>query len=666
MEAEKRVLVRTFLVLSLVSVASISVIYILSLHPAESNSASRPPPPTPSPPPPPHSVCWDGPALFQRDIENRESNPPHQQQQEDISLSTHDSSSSLAMSLTAASSSSSSSSSSSASAAAAAASSSSSDVVASDPPPAGRSAGDRSSSMAASRLLDGMPRGGATGTRVQVVGVGCRSCYAGSTCSFDIRLSSGAFWHDSELTRRRELMVKIDGPSLLEGAALPVTSSGSGLEWSVSYTPFDAGVYRVSVYAECAIPPQPGINGSLFSIPIKNAHDQASNTIARFRLTVYKDEPSPRTALPPCDGGFFGRWLPLTPPNKGHHHDDDHDHDADGDVVHKNDDDDDEEDDDVDVDVNINNDDDVDVNNNDDDDDVDVNSDDDDDDGKGKTNGYRWEFFDCAKQVDAVGFVEAMAAKGIREISFVGDSHNRRLYHHVAYLLTGSVKYSERIAHNDLSRDVSVVGGGRRVNLTLRFIFVPGLWDGSGSYGCPVEANFERRRTTPHLPSGGLFVFNSAHWTYTFCREPEMAYARYLPDYLEWGRRLADQEGSRLVWRSTTAFNVRTWGCRWGLFEYARNYTPWRRRGNGKGETYRPPLGRTNAGLRLANEFAKRAADVAGFQYYDSWQVEAPFYFDSSSLDCHYSDVTQDGRMRGIVGEAVARHFMSWAATRMR
>ncbi|GBG68497.1 hypothetical protein CBR_g3041 [Chara braunii] len=586
MAAEKQVLVRTFLVLSFVSVASISVIYFLSLRPVDSNAAAAPSPP--------ESVCWNGPALFESHPAVRQSTPAEQQQQqeEDISLPTHD-----------------------------------------------------SSSPASSPSLDDVPHGRATGALVQIVGVGCRSCYVGSTCSFDVRLSSGAYWQDSELTRRRELMVKIDGPSLLEGAALPVISSVSGLQWSVSYTPFDAGVYVVTVYAECAITSQGERNGSLFfSDPIEKMHNESTNTIAEFRLTVY-EEPSREGggALCPCDGGIYGRWLPASPPNKDNDHhvsknnDNDNDNDNDNGDAHN---------------------------------DVNVNDDDDDGTSGGSTNGhvasFRWQFFDCAKQVDALEFVAAMASKGIGEISFVGDSHNRRLYHHVCFLLTGHVNSSERVAQIDLSRHVSLVGeGGRRSNLTLRFLFVPGIWDGSGAYGCPLDS-FGRRKEPPNLPSTGLFVFNAAHWEYELCLEPEMAYARYLPTYLEWGRRLAKQEGARLVWRSTTPFNVRTWGCSWGIFPRQRNYTAWRRRENGQGGTYLPPLGRTNAGFRLANEFAKRAADVAGFQYYDSWQVEAPFYFDSSSKDCHYSQVTSDGRMRGIVGEAVARDFMSWAATRMR
>ncbi|CAI5957933.1 unnamed protein product [Closterium sp. NIES-65] len=75
----------------------------------------------------------------------------------------------------------------------------------------------------------------------------------------------------------------------------------------------------------------------------------------------------------------------------------------------------------------------------------------------GSTGNYRWEFFPCAPPLPPPShWVSALASRGIREINFVGDSHQRLLMLHLAFLLTHSVNDSHVGYHGDIS--ISVPG----------------------------------------------------------------------------------------------------------------------------------------------------------------------------------------------------------------
>ncbi|CAI5958001.1 unnamed protein product [Closterium sp. NIES-65] len=86
------------------------------------------------------------------------------------------------------------------------------------------------------------------------------------------------------------------------------------------------------------------------------------------------------------------------------------------------------------------------------------------------TGKYRWEFFPCAAPLPPPShWVSALASRGIREINFVGDSHQRFLMLHLAYLLTHRVNDSHVDYHGDISisvpgpapaNDVAPQGGG--------------------------------------------------------------------------------------------------------------------------------------------------------------------------------------------------------------
>ncbi|CAI5484028.1 unnamed protein product [Closterium sp. Yama58-4] len=139
----------------------------------------------------------------------------------------------------------------------------------------------------------------------------------------------------------------------------------------------------------------------------------------------------------------------------------------------------------------------------------------------GSTGNYSWEFYPCAPPLPPPShWVSALASGGIREINFVGDSHQRLLMLHLAFLLTHSVNDSHVGYHGDISIAVpdpatahdtyntaprgddvaaSVRGGLREENgvnqqqdqekqrqfegLKLNFYWVDGIYQ-NGQFGC--------------------------------------------------------------------------------------------------------------------------------------------------------------------------------------
>ncbi|CAI5949380.1 unnamed protein product [Closterium sp. NIES-65] len=97
----------------------------------------------------------------------------------------------------------------------------------------------------------------------------------------------------------------------------------------------------------------------------------------------------------------------------------------------------------------------------------------------------RWRFFPCASPVPPPSqWVEALAARGIREISFVGDSHQRFLMLFLNYLVMHDVDDALWKFHGDIVINIPPPKGRADLKpLKLNFYWVDGMYH-NDEYGC--------------------------------------------------------------------------------------------------------------------------------------------------------------------------------------
>ncbi|CAI5984460.1 unnamed protein product [Closterium sp. NIES-64] len=98
---------------------------------------------------------------------------------------------------------------------------------------------------------------------------------------------------------------------------------------------------------------------------------------------------------------------------------------------------------------------------------------------------FRWRFFPCASPVPPPSqWVEALAARGIREISFVGDSHQRFLMLFLNYLVMHDVDDALWKFHGDIVINIPPPKGRADLKpLKLNFYWVDGMYH-NDEYGC--------------------------------------------------------------------------------------------------------------------------------------------------------------------------------------
>eukprot|EP00897_Mesotaenium_endlicherianum_P005192 jgi/Mesen1/4700/ME000241S03738 len=245
---------------------------------------------------------------------------------------------------------------------------------------------------------------------------------------------------------------------------------------------------------------------------------------------------------------------------------------------------------------------------------------------------YRWTPYPCAPTTPAGAFVARMHERGVRELNFVGDSHQRTLFHHVYALVSGVTDQSKAGWHGDLAYVAQQ--GGRQ--LKMNFYWLDGIYT-NHEFGCLHRGEYSKRRS--HFPeisrTADVTILNAGHWTWYQCPLPERAWAARLPDFLDWSQANATRKpGAKTVYRSTTTWASDKFGCR----------------------------ARTNANFVWANEVARGMLQrYEGIEYFDGWQVEAPRYLDT----CHYRDFHYSCYkpvMSGAVGEALALSMMHYLA----
>lgn len=74
-------------------------------------------------------------------------------------------------------------------------------------------------------------------------------------------------------------------------------------------------------------------------------------------------------------------------------------------------------------------------------------------------------------------------------------------------------------------------------------------------FGCHNRGMYSGRNDSfPDVePGPGIYIFDAGTWTTASCAQPQLAYAKHLPGYLDWAAKF-DQEGSKLVWRTTPSW----------------------------------------------------------------------------------------------------------------
>ncbi|CAI5967554.1 unnamed protein product [Closterium sp. NIES-65] len=196
------------------------------------------------------------------------------------------------------------------------------------------------------------------------------------------------------------------------------------------------------------------------------------------------------------------------------------------------------------------------------------------------TGKYRWEFLPYAPPLPPPShWVSALASRGIREINFVGDSHQRFLMLHLAYLIIHTVNDSHVDYHGDIS--ISVPGpapaydtaprgddvaldvrrglrgrGGMNQQqeqqkwrefggLKLNFYWVDGIYQ-NGQFGCERRGFYSGREDSfPNISkTADVTIIDAGAWSGLLCQEPERAYSVHLPAFLEWAngqRRKAEE-----------------------------------------------------------------------------------------------------------------------------
>ncbi|CAI5479390.1 unnamed protein product [Closterium sp. Yama58-4] len=300
--------------------------------------------------------------------------------------------------------------------------------------------------------------------------------------------------------------------------------------------------------------------------------------------------------------------------------------------------------------------------------------------GRWLLNGsdYRWVSYPCAPPIPPPSqWVSTLVARGFRELSFVGDSHQRFLFLHLLFLLSHHVNTSFVKSHVDFSYLVGSAGhvrmlqGGpeERVSeeerasmpLKLNFYWVDGIYE-NDHYGCTNRGRFsEREHSFPAISTtADVTIFNGGFWTAAFCEHAERALSVYLPPYLEWAFfQLEHAQNQRARWRAQRKQQRESSAGKAGE-EEADSGGPWL--------VYRsiPPLRTqyrcnqgTNAQVAHMNEVVQGQLERYGFWWLNMWPVELPRFSDTcNGNDPHFTCFTPaenpngDGVLTGPVGEA--------------
>ncbi|GJP43540.1 hypothetical protein CLOM_g2989 [Closterium sp. NIES-68] len=177
------------------------------------------------------------------------------------------------------------------------------------------------------------------------------------------------------------------------------------------------------------------------------------------------------------------------------------------------------------------------------------------------SNGtYHWTPYFCAhRELPPSRWIAALETRGIREISIVGDSHQRFFTAHLFYLLTGRADMGMQKWRDNLfysARD----GEGRE--LKINFYWIDGIYR-NGEFGCSHRGTTTQRETQfPNISStADVTLFEGGYWGASFCRQPLKALRVYLREFVRWGIAAVAPGEGRAVFRTIPSFVVKWNSC---------------------------------------------------------------------------------------------------------
>ena len=217
-------------------------------------------------------------------------------------------------------------------------------------------------------------------------------------------------------------------------------------------------------------------------------------------------------------------------------------------------------------------------------------------------------------------------------LAFVGDSHVRNLFAHVATILGANVSCAKWHEHQEYNG--RPLAGGAPVRLS--FVWMDGIYENKD--GCTYRGHYSGVTSgfPPSLPAADLYVVGAGNWEAAYCARPWQTTKTYLPPFLRWVDAHATA-GARRVWLN---INPRgglngcpSCGCR---MEGGR--------------------GRSNARLLALNALAWSIAAPRGYALLDAWPIFADaFGRESLGYDgYHYTYSLKNFREKGA-GKASSR-----------
>ncbi|CAI5508542.1 unnamed protein product [Closterium sp. Naga37s-1] len=173
---------------------------------------------------------------------------------------------------------------------------------------------------------------------------------------------------------------------------------------------------------------------------------------------------------------------------------------------------------------------------------------------------YRWEPFFCAhKELPASSWIAALEQRSIREISIVGDSHQRYFTAHLYYLLTGRADMGVKKWRDNLFYSAKDEEGRE---LKINFYWIDGIYR-NGEFGCSHRGATTNRTTQfPNISStADVTLFEGGYWGASFCKQPLKALRVYLREFVRWGISAVAPGKGRVVFRTIPSFAVRWGSC---------------------------------------------------------------------------------------------------------
>ncbi|CAI5529542.1 unnamed protein product [Closterium sp. Naga37s-1] len=150
-------------------------------------------------------------------------------------------------------------------------------------------------------------------------------------------------------------------------------------------------------------------------------------------------------------------------------------------------------------------------------------------------------------------WIAALNDRGIREMSIVGDSHQRFLAAHLHFLLMGQADPSVRRGQDDL---VFHAFDGSSGTLRINFYWIDGIYK-NGEFGCTLQGiTTNQSKTFPNISTtADVTLFEGGYWAASVCRQPLKALRVHLAEFARWALAAAPVKG-RVIFRTIPSFPV--------------------------------------------------------------------------------------------------------------